>query len=135
MMTQSPPRRVRITSPRTSVRRSNSVVVAHEINEQTLLGEVYMRSLVRSQLRLAVVVLTILGLFVAVLPLAFHFAPSLAEIEVMGIPVPWLVLGFVVYPAFVSMGWVYVRHAERNEARFAELAEVPPDSIGLPSRK
>jgi uncharacterized BrkB/YihY/UPF0761 family membrane protein len=106
-------------------------VVAREIDEQTHLGEVYMRSLMRSQLRLAVVALTIVGLFIAGLPLAFHVAPSFAEARVVGISVPWLLLGFAVYPIFVLIGWIYVRHAEHNEARFAELAAEPADEIEL----
>jgi len=40
---------------------------------------------------------------------------------VLGLPVPWLLLGVVVYPALLGLGWVYVRRAERNERDFAEL--------------
>jgi hypothetical protein len=36
-------------------------------------------------------------------------------------PLPWLLLGFVVYPVLVLLGWRYVRRAERNERNFADL--------------
>ena len=36
-------------------------------------------------------------------------------------PLAWLLLGVVVYPWLVLLGWAYVRRAERNERDFAEL--------------
>ncbi len=38
-------------------------------------------------------------------------------------PVAWLLLGVVVYPFLLLLGWRYVRSVERNEQDFADLVE------------
>ena len=53
-----PPPRVRVRAP--AAGRPRRTTVSHEIDAQSALGEVYMRSLVRSQLRLALGLLTVL---------------------------------------------------------------------------
>ena len=83
----------------------------------------YTGSLVRAQLRLAVGVLAVMGLTLCMLPLLFRLVPDLASVDIAGLPLPWLLLGVVVYPVLVVLGWVYVRRAERNEAHFAELVQ------------
>lgn len=118
-----PPERVRITSPRTSGRRQRPVSAADEINAQTAVGEIYMRSLIRSQLRVAIAVFVAVGLGVGGIPLLFWFAPQAADIGVLGIPLAWFILGVAVYPILVLVGWFYVRHAERNERHFTEFIE------------
>ncbi len=80
-----------------------------------------MRSLLREQLRLAVLVLSVLVGTLGVVPLALHLAPALADVRFLGLPLPWLVLGVLVYPYLVLLGWLYIRRAERNERHFAEL--------------
>jgi hypothetical protein len=55
------------------------------------------------------------------LPLAFRLFPDLAGVEVLGVPLAWVLLGVLVYPWLVVLGWVYVHRAERNEGDFAEL--------------
>ena len=68
-------------------------------------------------------VLLALALTLGLLPLAFHLLPGLSEVDVAGVPLGWLLLGVLVYPALVGLGWVYVRRAERNERDFAELLD------------
>ena len=115
--------RVRVTGPpRLGVRRGPRT---REIDAGTTVGAVYMRSLLREQLRLARRVLTLLGLTVGLLPLVFHTFPGLADLRLLGVPIPWLLLGFLVYPWLVLLGWLYVRAAEDNERDFADL--VAPD--------
>ena len=121
-MTHEAAKRVRITSPRTTAGRPRRVVVIEEIDAQTAVGEVYLRSLMRSQLRLAVGVLSLLAVTLGGLPLLFATAPQTRQWELLGVPLPWLALGLLVYPALIGTGWWYVRQAERTEARFAELA-------------
>ena len=82
-----------------------------------------MRSLLRTQLRLALGLCLVLAAVVAGLPLLFALAPAVREQQVLGLPLPWVVLGAVIYPWFVACGWWYVRQAERNEDDFAELVE------------
>jgi hypothetical protein len=118
-----PPRRVRVTSPRTGATRQRRVTGASEIDAQTDIGEIYMTSLLRSQLRLAVLVLLALVVLVAGLPVLFLLAPALLRARVLGMPVPWVLLAFAVYPVLLGLGWVYVRAAERNERDFTDVVE------------
>ena len=115
--------RVRITSPRTAGKRPRPVSGAEEIDAQSSVGEIYMRSLIRSQLLVAIVVLLAIGVGVGGIPLLFWFVPSAADVEVAGIPLAWFVLGVAVYPTLVVAGWLYVRQAERNERQFSDLVE------------
>ncbi len=124
-MSEGPTARVRITSPRTvavrsRARRSN----AAEIDELTRLGEVYVQSLMRAQLRLASYVVVALVLSLGSLPLLFRVVPE-ANVHVLGIPLAWLLLGFAVYPWLLVLAWWYVRRAERNEAAFEDLVDRP----------
>lgn len=120
------PRRVAVT--RQTVRTPNTGAtfrVATEIDDETQLGEVYMRSLMGAQLRLGLVVcLSVCGAL-AVLPIVFELFPALGALDLLGLRLPWLLLGVVVFPTLVAGGWVYVRLAERNERRF--VADVEAD--------
>ena len=122
-MSEPPLPRVRVTSPRATATRRRRVTGASEIDAQTDLGEVYMSSLLRSQLRLALLVLAALAFLVAGLPLLFTVAPALVDVHVVGVPLPWLLLAGGVYPFLLLLGWLYVRAAERNERDFAEVVE------------
>jgi hypothetical protein len=116
------PRRVRVTSPRVGAsRRLPYRPATREIDEQTGLGEVYMRSLLRSQLRLALSVLAATGVLLGGLPLLFALVPSVAEARVLGAPLPWLLLAVLAYPMLWLAARYYVRQAERNEAEFADV--------------
>jgi hypothetical protein len=113
--------RVTVTGPRRRRTRARPRTVGTDIDQQTRLGEVYMRSLLRAQLRLGVASAGIVLGLLAVLPLLFHLAPRVSEIVVLGIPLPWVVLGVAVYPAMVGAAWFYVRNAERVEREFTDL--------------
>jgi hypothetical protein len=118
-------RRVRVTSPHTGGTRQRRVTGASEIDAQTGIGEVYMSSLLRAQLRLAVLVLTAVTVLLGGLPLLFTAFPALARVHVAGMPLPWVLLAFAVYPFLLALGWFYVRTAERNEADFTDVVERP----------
>ena len=113
-----PPERVRVTGP---PRRRTPAARTTDIDAETRLGDMYMGSLLREQLRLALGVLAVLALTVGLLPLLFHLAPRLSGVGVLGLPLGWLLLGVAVYPWLLVLGWAYVRRAERNEDDFAEL--------------
>ena len=97
--------------------------VSSEIGEQTIVGEVYMRSLVRIQLRLAIGILLIFAVLLGGLPLLLLAEPGLADVHVAGVPLPWVLLGVVVYPVLIAGGVFYVREAERNERDFSEVVQ------------
>ncbi len=117
-----PPERVRVTGPR-AVRRPPGRPALRALDEQDVVGELLVRSLVRAQLGLALRLLA--GCVVALggLPLVFALVPGARTARVAGVPLPWLVLGALVYPALLAVGWLHVRVAERNERDFVELVE------------
>jgi uncharacterized membrane protein len=122
-MTELSDQRVRITSPRTGARPHVQRTTREEIDQSTAVGEVYIRSLMRAQLRTALRIVLILMGTVGALPAAFAFIDGFAEISVAGVPLPWLILGVGVYPGLVLLGWLYVRRAERTERAFARLVQ------------
>jgi len=119
-----PPQRVVVTSPRTAaVRRPPGGSALRALDEQDRIGELLVRSLVRAQLMLALKLLAVLAVLLGGLPLLFALVPGTRDVDVLGLPLPWLVLGVLVYPALVLGGLVHVRLAERNERDFTELVE------------
>jgi hypothetical protein len=92
-----------------------------DIDEQTVLGEVYMRSLLRTQIRLSLSLLGIVVLLLGAIPLVFALAPDLADVRLAGVPLPWLLLGVAVHPVLLAAAWWYIRLAERNEGDFTDL--------------
>jgi hypothetical protein len=119
------PARVRVTGP---PRRAHAPQArAGDIDEQTALGDVYLGSLLREQLALAVRILGLLVLTVGSLPLLFHLFPRLSEVGVAGIPLAWVLLGVLVYPWLLVLGLRFVRRAERNERDFVLLLQVMDD--------
>jgi len=83
-----PTGRVRITNPLTTASTHRERSVKQEIDEATSVGEVYMRSLVRSQLRLALAVLIALMLTVGMLPIVFLVFDPIAASHLFGVPLP-----------------------------------------------
>ncbi len=112
--------RIRVTAPPSAARPAAQTL---EAAEQSVVGQLFVRSLIRSQLRLALVVaggfLLILGAF----PLLLAAVPGLSETRVAGIPFDWLLLGAGIYPVIGLSAWLFIRTAARNEARYRDLAE------------
>ncbi|MFC6706314.1 hypothetical protein [Flexivirga alba] len=114
-----PAERVRVQRRRSAA--PDVAAMSEEIDAQSMLGEALLRSLMRTQLRLAAVVLVLLAVTLGSLPLIFDLLPGIRRLHVLGIPLPWLLLGVLVYPVLLGLGWFYVRYAERNEAGFVRL--------------
>jgi len=118
------PKRVVVTSPWTrAARRSRSYPIVREIDEQSEVGALYMRSLMRTQLRLGLLVVFLVCGPLAALPVLFDLVPLTKTVVVLGLPLPWLVLGAAVYPVVVLVGCYYVWRVERTEREFADLVE------------
>jgi hypothetical protein len=113
--------RVRVTGPPRHTAAGRPASRLGDVHEQTALGDVYLRSLLREQLGLAVRVLGALAVTLSTLPLVFHLAPGLADAHPFGIPLPWLLLGVLAHPLLLLLAWRYVRRAERIERAFADL--------------
>ena len=119
-----PPARVRVTSPWTERPRLRPRRTAtSEIDAQSEVGQIYVGTLLRAQLRLAASILVALGLTIGMLPLLFTLVPGLTSQHVLGMPVSWGMLAFGCYPVLVFLAWRYVRLAERNERAFARVVE------------
>lgn len=117
-----PPNRVRVTSPRMGTASPPPArSPASEIDEQTGLGEVYMRSLLRTQLRLAVTLILVMVLTLGTLPLVFASQPQLSATRVLGLPLTWLVIGVLLYPMLLLGGVWLERAANRTERDFADI--------------
>jgi hypothetical protein len=117
-----PLKRIRITSPRMDAPRRGPVrKPTTSIDEQTRLGELYMASLIRAQWRLSVSVLASATVIIGGLPLLFLFVPATNALQLGPIPLPWLILGVLIYPAIWLAGRYYVRQSEQIEREFTEL--------------
>ncbi len=97
--------------------------MAREVPEDSDAGRLFIRSLVRSQLRLALVVACGFLLILAAFALLLAFGPGEAETKVLGVPLDWLLLGVGVYPVVGLSAWLFTRAAARNEARYRDLVE------------
>ncbi len=127
------PQRVRVTAPGVraaeggvSTRSTSGGWAGEGLNSESGgagSDEVYVRSLIRSQLRLAVVVAS--GFLVTLLAfsLTLRIVPALGSERWLGVPVAWLLLAFGVYPMIGLSAWLYVRMATRNESRYQALVE------------
>jgi hypothetical protein len=94
-----------------------------DLLEQTQVGAVFLSALMRRQLRLslAVTVAFLLGLGIQpVLPVIW---PGYGDASVLGLPLPWVVLGALTYPLLVVLGLLYVRRAEGIDDDFTDLLQ------------
>ncbi|CEA07613.1 hypothetical protein BN1051_00933 [Arthrobacter saudimassiliensis] len=121
------PPRIRVTAPRQSPAPGAPFTVSRELDEQSEVGDVFLRALIRSQLRLALVVGGGFLLILLGVPVLLAFVPVIASTSVFGVPAPWILLGFSVYPLVIICGALYVRSAARNERRFLDLVHGPQE--------
>ena len=96
-----------------------------ELRDTTEHGGLYLRRLVRSQFGLSVLAVTAFGGLAGSLPLALYLLPGLQKVELLGIPLPLLIVMVPLFPLFVAFGWVYERRAQALEEAFRELVEPP----------
>ncbi|WP_422758373.1 hypothetical protein [Paenarthrobacter sp. C1] len=116
--------RVRVTAPRQSAAPATGrVPYPHEAAEDSDAGRIFVRSLIRSQLRLALVVACGFLIILAVLATILVYGPGVAETRLVGIRLDWLALGVGIYPVIGLSAWLYNRAAARNEARYRDLVE------------
>ena len=119
-MDSDAPQRTRVVLGEVAARRATA-----DLAELTPVGEALVKGLMRAQLalalRLSLVVLTGLG----ALPLLFVMAPTVGDLTVAGVNLPWLLLGVAAFPFLVVVGWAYVHWAERNEQDFTAVIRRP----------
>ena len=119
------PQRVRVTAPRPG--EPIAAPAEHPSIERSDTATVYVRSLIRSQLRLAIICasgfIVSLGMLWAVLAAA----PALEAVVIAGAPVSWLLLAFGAYPAILAFAVIFVVASTRNEAGYRSLMSAEPE--------
>ena len=80
-----------------------------------------MNSLIQSQLRLTLAVIGGTALILGSIPLLFWLVPPTRTFAILGVPLPWVILGVAVYPVVYVAARIYVRNAERIETEFTEF--------------
>lgn len=116
---ETPGKRVRVVlAERKGVARPVRTVV--DIQEGTGVGELLRSELIGSQLAVALRFAVGAGLTLGVLPLLFALFPDIGLITVLGLRLPWLLLGVLVYPFLFGLGLWHTRTAERVEQNFAD---------------
>lgn len=94
-----------------------------ELEEQTSVGDVLVRHLVRAQLRSALLLTGLVLLVLLGLPLLFWASPAVAGAALFGVRLPWLLLGVLIYPFLLLVGYLCTRYAERHERDFVSMVE------------
>lgn len=117
--------RVRVVLAEAARQRAALGSARAELAEQTQVGEALVRGLVRAQLALALRLSFVVVVGLGGLPLLFAAAPSVAKATVLGVKLPWLLLGVAAYPFLLGVGFAYLRLAERNEQDFTALVQRP----------
>ena len=113
------PRRVRVVlSERKGVARTVRTVV--DVQEGTAVGELLRTNLIGGQLAVALRIGGLALLVLGLLPALFAFYPELGRLDVLGLRLPWLLLGVLVYPFLLALGWWHTKAAERVEQNFAD---------------
>jgi hypothetical protein len=115
--------RVRVTSSRRAARAPARRPLEAELDEQTELGEVYLRGLMRAQLRLAATIIAFGVAGLGGLPLVFFLVPAARDIRLFGLPAAWILIGVLIYPVTVLVAASYVRRATRIESTFTEIVK------------
>ncbi|MDQ0259746.1 hypothetical protein [Sinomonas atrocyanea] len=118
-------RRVRVTAPASSAASApRTPPLSREVAEQSELGGVVLRSLLRSQFRLAALVA---GAFLTAVAALWIISDAAGDLPWLpGVPLVWLLIGALPYPAALVAAVAYYRAANRTEQRYAELLEDHP---------
>ncbi|MEU1687406.1 hypothetical protein [Micromonospora sp. NPDC005707] len=120
-----PPRRTRVVLAEVARPRSRAERTRSELTQQTRVGETLVQGLMRAQLSLALRLSLLVLIGLGGLPWLFAIAPSVGRVTLLGVNLPWLLLGVAAFPFLIGVGWAYVRLAERNEQDFTDLVQRP----------
>ena len=82
---------------------------------------VYLRTLIRAQLRLATTIAIGFVLTLAAASIAIAVIPVLQVATIFGVPWSWALQAYGMYPLVALFALVYVRAAGRNEQRYRSL--------------
>jgi hypothetical protein len=94
-----------------------------ELEEQTSVGEALVRQLMKAQFRSALILAGVTAVILGGLPVLFWAVPAIDSAIVLGIRLPWLLLGVLPFPFLVLIGYLGTRAAERHEREFIDMVE------------
>ena len=121
--------RVRVTAPASARARRNGMLPAartsadaRDAAQESDAGQVFIRSLIRSQLRLGLVVAGGFLLILLAFPLMLGAGSRAGALDDCGPAIRLGAPGAGIYPVIGLSAWLYVRTAARNEARYRDLA-------------
>lgn len=97
-----------------------------EVQEQTVVGDAFVRGLMRAQLGLAVRLGAVAVCLLGAIPILDAVFPGLGALTLFGVRLNWLVLAALVYPLLYGLGWFYVRAAEQSERDFVGVIDSEP---------
>ena len=110
--------RKRVTAPRRQVQAAPVRASDPGIADASA---VYIRTLMRAQLRLAITLVAAFLLTLAVFSVAIALIPALHVEMIFGVPWSWALQAYGMYPLVVIFAVIYVRAAGRNERRYRSL--------------
>ena len=113
-------RRVVLADPKGRGRVLRTII---ELEEQTSVGEKLIRDLIRQQLKSAFLLGGGTLALLASMPLVFYLLPGLAGVELVGVRLPWLLLGVLPFPVLYGVGFAYRKVAESNEHDFVSSVD------------
>ncbi|MBP2475440.1 hypothetical protein JOF53_004312 [Crossiella equi] len=93
------------------------------VEQQTQIGEQVVRVLIRKQLVVAVTLAIVVATILGSLPVLFAVFPQVAGATLLGVRLPWLILGAAAYPLLIGAGALYNRLVDRNEKDFVDMVE------------
>ncbi|MFC3899203.1 hypothetical protein ACFOWZ_47725 [Lentzea rhizosphaerae] len=117
------PRRRRVVLADSTKARGKALRTIIELEEQTSVGEKLVRDLIRQQLKSAFGLAFAVLIGMCLLPITFYLVPQIGDLKILGIPIPWLVLGLAPFPILYGVGWVFRRQAERHERDFVNMVD------------
>jgi len=117
------PRRRRVVLADSTKSRGKALRTIIELEEQTSVGEKLVRDLIRQQLKSAFGLAFAVLIGMCLLPITFYLVPQIGDLKILGIPIPWLVLGLAPFPILYGVGWVFRRQAERHERDFVNMVD------------
>jgi O-antigen/teichoic acid export membrane protein len=94
-----------------------------ELAEVTPHGRVYLHRLIKAQRTLSLLALLAFGGLIGSLPLLLVLAPHLQDAQILGVPLPVVLLILPIFPLIVLIGWLYQRRADALDDAFRELLE------------
>ena len=65
------------------------------------------------------------GGIIGSLPLALYLLPGLQDVQLLGIPLPILIITVPPFPLFIAIAVIYSRRANALEDAFRDLVEPP----------